>query len=106
MPGSCGKGPPPGMGRQEPGLQHEVSKGIPAAEQIIIWEIVYVVDRFIDEVWRQLDNGAFADREALPAVFYVGIKLHLEALDQLAYDIESLRNEVMKIEKKISNEDS
>lgn len=65
-----------------------------------------MVDEFIDEVWRQLDNGAFADREALPAVFYAGIKLHLEALDQLAANIALLRVELMKIEKKISNEDS
>ena len=105
MPGSRCKGAAPGMGRQEPRLQHEVSKGIPAAEQIIIWEIEYMVDEYIKEVWEQVGNGVFTTIDTLPSVIYVGIKMHLEALDNLAYDIESLRNEVMKIEKKMNNEE-
>ena len=64
-----------------------------------------MVDRFIDEVWNQVNNGVFTDREALPAVIFAGIMMHLEALDRLASNIESLQAEVMKIEKKINNED-
>ena len=64
-----------------------------------------MVDEYIDEVWRQLDSGAFAQGDVMAAILYAGIKMHLEALDHLACDIESLRNEVMKIEKKMNNED-
>ncbi len=64
-----------------------------------------MVDKYIDEIWKQVDNGVFADREALPAVIYVGIKMHLEAMDRLANNIESLRDEIMKIEQKLGTED-
>ena len=64
-----------------------------------------MVDEYIKEVWEQVGNGVFTTIDTLPSVIYVGIKMHLEALDQLAYDIESLRNEVMKIEQKLGTED-
>ena len=64
-----------------------------------------MVDEYIKEVWEQVGNGVFTTIDTLPSVIYVGIKMHLEALDNLAYDIESLRNEVMKIEKKMNNEE-
>ena len=64
-----------------------------------------MVDRFIDEVWNQVNNGVFTEREALPAVIFAGIMMHLEALDRLANNIESLRDEIMKIEQKLGTED-
>ena len=64
-----------------------------------------MADKFINDLWEQVNNGVFADREALPAMIYVGIKMHLEAMDRLANNIESLRDEIIKIEKIIDTED-
>ena len=64
-----------------------------------------MADKFINNLWEQVKNGAFADREVLPVVIHVGIKMHLEALDRLNSNIESLRDEIMKIEKKLGTED-
>ena len=64
-----------------------------------------MVDKFINDLWEQVNDGVFTDKETLPAVIYVGIKMHLEALDRLAYNIESLRAEIMKIEQKLGTED-
>ena len=64
-----------------------------------------MADKFINNLWEQVKNGAFADREALPVVIHVGIKMHLEALDRLNSNIESLRDEIMKIEKELGTED-
>ena len=64
-----------------------------------------MADKFINNLWEQVKNGVFADREALPVVIYVGIKMHLEVLDRLANNIESLQDEIMKIEQKLGTED-
>ena len=64
-----------------------------------------MADKFINNLWEQVKNGAFADREALPVVIHVGIKMHLEALDRLNSNIESLRDEIVKIEQKLGTED-
>ncbi len=64
-----------------------------------------MVDKFINDLWEQVNDGVFIDKETLPAVIYVGIKMHLEALDRLASNIESLRDEIVKIEQIIDTED-
>ena len=64
-----------------------------------------MVDEYIKEIWEQVGNGVFTTIDTLPSVIYVGIKMHLEALDRLASNIESLRDEIVKIEQIIDTED-
>lgn len=64
-----------------------------------------MAEEYINEVWRQLDSGAFAQGDVMAAILYAGIKMHLEALDQLAANIALLKVQVMKIEKKMNNEE-
>lgn len=50
-------------------------------------------------------NHGITRGDMLASVVYAGLEMHLEALDHLAYDIESLRNEIVKIEQKLGTED-
>lgn len=62
-------------------------------------------ENFCDKVWELLGNGALTHDNLMESIIYAGFSLHLEAMEQLAANIEMLRVELMKIEQKLGTED-